>query len=339
MTSETPIVLIATSLTQASDQVVRSGVRIARAAGAKIHLVHAYDLTMLYSGAAMGGGAYLPELIEAESAGHLQRLQDQAWRLGIQREELQGLSALQGAPHRGLVETAAGTGASLIVMGAAESWGSLSKVLGSTADRVARAAACPVLALRGDLELPPRRVLIAVDQSPESGEAMLRGLRVLAALGGGPGGRPRTAIEALYVAETPLLEVVLPTLDPRQIEADAARDLERFIAAHLPEPGWHVSGRVRCAGAADREILGRCAEAAPDLVVLGTHGRSGFERFLIGSVAESVMRHAQRSVLIIPPQCAAFAAHAADGAHAADAAGAARGPARGPERVPAAATG
>jgi hypothetical protein len=112
MNPETPIVIIATSLTKASDQIVRNGVRIARAAGARIHLVHAYDLTMLYSGAAMGGGVYLPELIEGESAGHLQRLQDQAWRLGIQREELAGLTALAGAPHRVLVETAAAAGAS-----------------------------------------------------------------------------------------------------------------------------------------------------------------------------------------------------------------------------------
>lgn len=317
MNPETPTVIIATSLTRASDPIVRNGVRIARAAGAKIHLVHAHDLTMLYSGAAMGGGAYLPELIEQESAGQLRRLQDQASRLGIQPEELAGLTALEGAPHRVVVETAAAAGASLIVMGAAESWSGLSKLLGSTADRVVRAASCPVLALRGELELPPRRVLIAVDLSPASGDAMRRGLRVLATLGAGPTGRPLTAIEALYVAETSLLEAVLPTVDPRQVEADAGKELERFIAAHLPEPGWQVGGRVRCAGAADREILGRCAEAAPDLVVLGTHGRSGFERFLIGSVAESVMRHARGSVLVIPPLSAGGAAGVA---HAADAA-------------------
>jgi len=139
---------------------------------------------------------------------------------------------------------------------------------------------------------------------------MRRGLQVLAALGGGPGsgGRRRAAIEALYVAETPRLEAVRLEADPRQIEAEAEDGLARFIAAHLPEPaepGWQVSGRVRRAAAADPAILARCEESAPDLVVLGTHGRSGFERFLIGSVAESVMRHAQGSVLIIPPAAAA----------------------------------
>ncbi len=50
MNPDAPIVIIGTSLTEASRQMVRNGVRIARAAGAKIHLVHAYDLTMLYSG-------------------------------------------------------------------------------------------------------------------------------------------------------------------------------------------------------------------------------------------------------------------------------------------------
>jgi nucleotide-binding universal stress UspA family protein len=174
-----------------------------------------------------------------------------------------------------------------------------------------RAAACPVLAVRGELELPPHRVLIAVDLSPASGDAMQRGLQVLAVIGGGPWGRPRTAIEALYVEETPLLDAMQLDMDQPRMESDAAEALERFIAAHVPDPGWHVSGRVRRATAADREILGRCEEVAPELVVLGTHGRSGFERLLIGSVAESVMRHAQSSVLIVPPKAAAWAAAAA----------------------------
>jgi hypothetical protein len=41
-----------------------------------------------------------------------------------------------------------------------------------------------------------------------------------------------------------------------------------------------------------------------DLVLLGTHGRSGFQRLLIGSVAESVMRHSHGSLLVVPPAAA-----------------------------------
>ncbi|HSF42370.1 MAG TPA: universal stress protein [Thermoanaerobaculia bacterium] len=40
------------------------------------------------------------------------------------------------------------------------------------------------------------------------------------------------------------------------------------------------------------------------MIVLGTHGRGGFERFLLGSVASSVVRNAGTSVLVIPPEAA-----------------------------------
>jgi nucleotide-binding universal stress UspA family protein len=41
-----------------------------------------------------------------------------------------------------------------------------------------------------------------------------------------------------------------------------------------------------------------------DLAVLGTHGRSGFDRFLVGSVAATVVRQARCSVLVVPPAAA-----------------------------------
>ncbi|HLX09582.1 MAG TPA: universal stress protein [Thermoanaerobaculia bacterium] len=292
-------VLIGTSLSDASDEVVLNGLRLARAAGAKIQLVHAFDLTMLYSGATFGGGAYLPEMIDAERHGWRQRLQEQAVRVGIESGELAGVQPLEGAPHRVLVAAAEEAGADLIVVGAAESWGSLSKLLGSTADRVIRAATCPVVATRGELVVPPRRVVIAVDLSPAAGDAMRCGLRVLAAIGGGPGGHPHTAVEALLV-----------TAAGQEIERRAEDSLKSFVDSHSPDPGWHVTGRVRGGAVAHAEILARCRDAVPDLIVLGTHGRGGFERFLIGSVSESVLRHAQGSLLVIPPRAAAIAPRA-----------------------------
>jgi universal stress protein E len=311
MASTIHTVLIGTSLTDASDEVVANGLRLARAAGAKIHLVHAFDLTMLYSGATFGGGAYVPEMIEIERGGRLQRLESQAARAGIQPGELAGLTPLEGASHRVVIEAAESFGADLIVVGAAESWGRLSKLLGSTADRVIRAATCPVVATRGRLEVPPRRVVIAVDLSPASGEAMSCGLQVLAGIGAGPGAHPSTAIEALFVAEAGMLDTVLVAAATHQAQQQAEESLQAFLAGHCPDPGWHLGGRVRGGGAADAEILARCREAMPDLVVLGTHGRSGFERLLIGSVAESVMRHARGSVLVIPPSAARAARGAA----------------------------
>lgn len=55
------------------------------------------------------------------------------------------------------------------------------------------------------------------------------------------------------------------------------------------------------AGDPARIIVEQSLAAAADLVVMGTHGRSGFERFLIGSVAEKVLRKAACPVLLVPP--------------------------------------
>ena len=54
-----------------------------------------------------------------------------------------------------------------------------------------------------------------------------------------------------------------------------------------------------------RNIVDHALETAADLVVMGTHGRSGFERLLIGSVAEKVVRKASCPVLLVPPHLTA----------------------------------
>jgi nucleotide-binding universal stress UspA family protein len=54
----------------------------------------------------------------------------------------------------------------------------------------------------------------------------------------------------------------------------------------------------------EEEILKRTGDWEADLIILGTHGRGGFERFLLGSVAADVVRHGTASVLVIPPELA-----------------------------------
>ena len=57
-------------------------------------------------------------------------------------------------------------------------------------------------------------------------------------------------------------------------------------------------------GAVAPEILDRANALAADLIVMGTHGRSGFERLMIGSVTEKVLRKASCPVLSVPPRAA-----------------------------------
>ncbi|HEX9641940.1 MAG TPA: universal stress protein, partial [Candidatus Krumholzibacteria bacterium] len=66
------------------------------------------------------------------------------------------------------------------------------------------------------------------------------------------------------------------------------------------ETGWRAEPTLRT-GLPRQEILSELEKAPADLVILGTHGRSGFERLLMGSVAADVVRQASVSVLVVPP--------------------------------------
>ncbi len=97
----------------------------------------------------------------------------------------------------------------------------------------------------------------------------------------------------------------------RQELAELAKKSTDCAADILRRAGFKVKTRV-----IDEEIrngiLGTAEEWDADLIVLGSHGKRGFQKFLLGSVAESVARHAPCSVLIVRmPQAKAAAAKVA----------------------------
>ncbi|MCS3457662.1 universal stress protein [Aeromonas rivuli] len=79
-----------------------------------------------------------------------------------------------------------------------------------------------------------------------------------------------------------------------EMERHAKEEIQRLIET-LPISADFV---VRFGRAAD-EIVAQAKEDKVDLVVMGSHGRSGISHLLVGSVAESVVRHAPCPVLIV----------------------------------------
>jgi nucleotide-binding universal stress UspA family protein len=114
------------------------------------------------------------------------------------------------------------------------------------------------------------------------------------------------AVTALHVA--PPLSLA-PYIDPRVHPLPMARtreDLENLrlqLALFVEqEKGDFSIASVVVEGVIAGEII-RLAEAnRADMVVIGTHGRSGFQRLILGSVTESVLRHAPCPVLTVPPR-------------------------------------
>jgi nucleotide-binding universal stress UspA family protein len=138
------------------------------------------------------------------------------------------------------------------------------------------------------------KILLAVDDSKFSDAALEA---VIAQVS------PRnTEVMVLHVVEP------ITLASPPQMSSSYAPELEiRVKEAHelvqrgvrkLCTAGFEARGAVET-GDIRAKILDAAAEFGADLIVLGSHGRKGVQRFLLGSVAENVARHAHCSVEIV----------------------------------------
>lgn len=113
-------------------------------------------------------------------------------------------------------------------------------------------------------------------------------------------------IVVMYVHHVPLAAIAplgglgATPVEPVGLLPQDRRKLEEQLAAFAPEPARGMAVRCRVGeGDVATEILAEAASA--DMVVMGTHGRAGFEHLVLGSVTEKVLRKATCPVLAVPP--------------------------------------
>lgn len=294
MRESTDTVLIGTLLSEDSDHIVRTGLAIADALGARAHLAHAWSYPEAYGGGPMGPGWMGPELFAGYEKEIGDALAAQIERLGIDDGQLDGASLKLGTAHQVLTDIARDIGAAMIVVGAAHG-GLVERVLGSTADRVIRKATCPIFAVRGEPRLPPIRVLAPVDLSSLSSTALRTGTALLERMSGSS---PPT-VDILFVL-SPIQRQIGLQFTPEQVDRFVSEELRRFVEQAMPADTLKAETTVRVGEPRD-EILAEIDATSTDLVVIGTHGRGGFDRLVLGSVASDVARRAPCSVLVVPP--------------------------------------
>lgn len=282
---EASVILVGTTLDPADDGVVVAAGRVADVVGGRlvvVHVMHPAELPGKVREAAPSLG--LPHEDERE-LGAEERLREQLERCSV---EPAGSRVVVGPAHRQLGDVAEEIGAALVVVGA----GSHEGILGSTAARVVRRGVAPVLVVRGEQAVPPRRALVTTDLSPASLAAVRRGLEWLDRMGDGE-------VEVLFVVSPFQAEVGEREVDYDSALAAARQELEQ-VCRELEGGAAGRLSPVVVRGFPVPRILERVEESRADLVVLGSHGRSGYERFLLGSIAEAVLRQAPVSVLVLP---------------------------------------
>ncbi|MFM0392091.1 universal stress protein [Paraburkholderia phytofirmans] len=142
------------------------------------------------------------------------------------------------------------------------------------------------------------RILVAVDGSNTSRRAFEAALALAKASG--------AVLQPLYVVENTPMYFEAPGYDPSVLRnrlVEEGKELGAEFAKAMAEQG--VKGDLVVSEASTIDdvsvvVLKAAADFNADLLVMGTHGRRGFQRLILGSVAERCVRQASLPVLLIP---------------------------------------
>jgi len=209
----------------------------------------------------------------------------------------------QGDAKTVIVDEATRLGADLVVVGSKGHSGVTDFLLGGVAQSVVRFAPCSVRVVRlGPREAPAvyngTRIMLATDGSAFS-QAAAR------AVAGRPW-LPGSEVNIVSVAELSISVVHAPLFDSDAMEASRAEALERAqnaiqqAEAALSEAGLKVTETLLLPTAGAKDLILKEARTwNADLIVAGSHGRKGLQRFLIGSVSEAVAVHAKCNVEVV----------------------------------------
>lgn len=202
-----------------------------------------------------------------------------------------------GDPADRTLQHARAIGADFIVTGPAHGKIVGEKLLGSTAARIVRRSAQPVLAVRRRPEAAYRTIVAAVDFSEPSKSALLRGRGLFPAA-------KLTALHAYKVEPNwgglnaeKSIDVVEAETRERVIK-QAEQDMKDLLASAAGDASGTESMLME--GAPETAFADFVDRLWPDLVIAGTHGSSGHQEDSIGSVAEAFLTTLHCDVLAVP---------------------------------------
>lgn len=277
-------ILAATDFSTRSNRALRQAGLLARNAGAQLTLVHVVDDDQPQARLEMERGEANRMLAEQISM----------------MPELQNIHCspmvVTGSPFSGILRAAATLDARLIVMGAHRRHLLRDIFVGTTVERVIRTGPSPVLMVTKEVQQRYENVLIPIEIS----EPSIHALRVANASGliNLKGATLLHAFAAL--GKRKLVSAGADIAEYEESERQNAMDeLIAFLASSkLVSQNWSLHVEE----GAPMEVITRTVnQKHPDLIIMGTHGRTGVLKQLIGSVTEEVLRSLDVDVLAVPP--------------------------------------
>jgi nucleotide-binding universal stress UspA family protein len=289
-------IVVGVDLSVPSDQALDRAAGLAQLHGATLVLVHAQadDAPIEHVGNDMIEQlGRVSEAIRIEEAKHLAERKDRLETKGITVD----LVGRAGPPGEVVAQVAKDREAQLIVIGTHGRTGISRFLLGSVATAVLRHAPCDVLVCRGTAGSSPFvRPLVATDFSPAAARALRHASELTA---------PGTPIDCIHAWQLPAGSWGATLLGSERFPWSTVRDAVLSSAKaqgdQLAEQNAALGHplHVELVQGPPASVITHAAErGGHDLIAIGTHGHRGFRRLLLGSVAESTIRHAPCSVLV-----------------------------------------
>lgn len=287
-------IICGTDFSEPAARAATAAAHLARLSKQPLALVHVLDLHGAEAVLGTAGEARVKTFFEGERAQRLEQLRAEAQRLA-QISPDAATHVVTGRADQALVQHATSAKAEMIVVAAVGARGDSLWRLGSTADRVAQSARTPVLVVRDESPIRawasgerPLRVAVGVDFTPTS-DAALKWAASLAAHG-------KIALIAVHV-------FVPPAVRERTLDGEAERLLGERLSARMAEHVGSqkvelnlVSGLGRPADHIEQVLKSERA----DMLVVGTHQRTGVGRLWTGSVSHDAIVRTSTNVAVVP---------------------------------------
>ncbi len=263
-------VLVCTDSSPASKGAVVTALALAQTCRSQVYLLEILEYNLGYTGLA-------PEAVlqwEQEVASDLAGIEAEAKDLGVPAKSIVRRA---DAAYAAIVDEAQKLGIDLIIMGRHGQHGFAKLLMGSVTERVIGLSPANVLVIPQESPLPWERVLIANDGSPYSEAAW------------------EAALEMIRRLDARLIGVSAAREEGELPEAEAIvqKMLMRANRQGIPME-IHVS-----VGAPDDIIVQIAHDKQANLIVVGSHGRTGLKRLLMGSTAARVIGSAPCPVLVV----------------------------------------
>ena len=274
-------ILLATDCSEYSEGAVREAINMAKSCDSRLYVMSVAEINPEF----MALAPLAIEEIEKTIRGYLEKIMGKAAQENVECEII--IREGEG-PHSFIIEEAAKKQADLIVMGRRGRTGLSRVIMGSETARVIGHTSCKVLVVPRCSSIKWKSIIIATDGSKYSEAAARESIKMAKKCTGLPGQASTCSLLALAVIPEYATEEETKTVTNavREIKQNAEKEnLKAETSIQKGKPS---------------EIIVKFAkEKNADIIVMGSHGRTGLQRLLMGSVTASVIGHTDRAVMVV----------------------------------------